>query len=444
MTHPRVLRPVPDPLGCYLRPGRNDHKVLLQMLVDGANVGTGLVADPVLRVRQADLMSEARRLGVETVLDPRTVDLSTPGGVSRSGVTDLPWAGPALHTPQLLAGPAGRMLSHQIAATVERDGYSAVLAPTHAIDDLSDPWVRVDQNLTHTLRAELNALGLHDVLIYYPLVTRSAALLSSEARELLAAALSGLPIDAVWLRLHPFGTPTAGPLALRRYLETCRALHGLGLPLVAEHSGTVGVALLAFGAVGGIESGITLGEHVDLTTMLRAPKPDAKPFTPAPRVYLHAIGAFVDVDAAAGLFEARGMSPSRMPQHPMLPTRVARHATGTATPLHWPPCSRGRAPVGHARQPARRPVPGELSAASQRPGRAHRRGCAQPYSGAPTAGLMARHSRGRALPALQLYRQRASSWETSAAKRMTAPVLRNADMNRNHADRNAHHERKCH
>lgn len=307
MTHPRVLRPVPDPLGCYLRPGRNDHKVLLQMLVDGANVGTGLVADPVLRVRQADLMSEARRLGVETVLDPRTVDLSTPGGVSRSGVTDLPWAGPALHTPQLLAGPAGRMLSHQIAATVERDGYSAVLAPTHAIDDLSDPWVRVDQNLTHTLRAELNALGLHDVLIYYPLVTRSAALLSSEARELLAAALSGLPIDAVWLRLHPFGTPTAGPLALRRYLETCRALHGLGLPLVAEHSGTVGVALLAFGAVGGIESGITLGEHVDLTTMLRAPKPDAKPFTPAPRVYLHAIGAFVDVDAAAGLFEARGM-----------------------------------------------------------------------------------------------------------------------------------------
>lgn len=307
MTHPRVLRPVPDPLGCYLRPGRNDHKVLLQMLVDGANVGTGLVADPVLRARQADLMSEARRLGVETVLDPRTVDLSTPGGVSRSGVTDLPWAGPALHTPQLLAGPAGRMLSHQIAATVERDGYSAVLAPTHAIDDLSDPWVRVDQNLTHTLRAELNALGLHDVLIYYPLVTRSAALLSSEARELLAAALAGLPIDAVWLRLHPFGTPTAGPLALRRYLETCRALHGLGLPLVAEHSGTVGVALLAFGAVGGIESGITLGEHVDLTTVLRAPKPDAKPFTPAPRVYLHAIGAFVDVDAAAGLFEARGM-----------------------------------------------------------------------------------------------------------------------------------------
>jgi len=307
MTQPRALRPVPDPLGCYLRPGRNDHKVLLQMLVDGLNVGTGLVADPVLQARQGDLMSEARRLGVETVLDPRTVDLSTPGGVSRSGVIDLPWAGQVPHTPQLLAGTAGRMLSHQIAASVASGGYSAVLAPTHAIDGPSDPWVQVDRNLTHLLRAELNALGQREVLIYYPLVTRSAALTSTEARERTVEMLAGLPIDAVWLRLHPFGTATAGPLALRRYLETCRALHSLGLPLVAEHSGTVGVALLAFGAVGGIESGITLGEQVDLTTMLRPPKPDAKPFTPAPRVYLHSIGAFVDVDAAVSLFDARGM-----------------------------------------------------------------------------------------------------------------------------------------
>jgi hypothetical protein len=165
MTQPRTLRPVPDPLGCYLRPGRNDHKVLLQMLVDGLSVGTGLVADPALQARQSDLMSEARRLGVETVLDPRTVDLSTPGGVSRSGVIHLPWAGQVPHTPQLLAGTAGRMLSHHIAASVASGGYSAVLAPTHAIDGPSDPWVRVDRDLTHLLRAELNALGQREVLI---------------------------------------------------------------------------------------------------------------------------------------------------------------------------------------------------------------------------------------------------------------------------------------
>lgn len=307
MTQPRVLRPVPDPLGCYLRPGRNDHKVLLQMLVDGISVGTGLVADPVLRPRHADLMSEARRVGVETVLDPRTVDLSTPGGVTRSGVTDLPWAGEWPHTPELLTGLGGRALTRQIAATVERHAYSAVLAPTHAIDGPSDPWVSVDRHLTQMLRGELDLLGLREIPIYYPLVTRSAAMVSSENRERMQAMVAGLPIDAIWLRLHPFGTATAGPLALRRYLETCRALHGLGLPLVAERSGTIGVALLAFGAVGGIESGVTVGEHVDLAPLLRAPKPDAKAFTPAPRVYLHSIGAFMDVVGAWDLFQARGM-----------------------------------------------------------------------------------------------------------------------------------------
>jgi hypothetical protein len=307
MTQPRVLRPVPDPLGSYLRPGRNDHKVLLQMLVEGKSIGTGLVADPVLRSRQADLMSEARRVGVETILDPRTVELSTPGGLSRGGVTTLPWAGQGPHTPESLAGPAGRMLVHQIGATVERDGYSAVLAPAHAIENISDPWLNVDIWLTRLLRNELDARGLRHVLIYYPVITRSASLLATRTRERLVAALRGLAVDALWLRLHPFGTAKAGPLALRRYLETCRALHQLGLPLVAEHSGTVGVALLAFGAVGGIESGITLGEQVDLSAMLRAPKADSKPFTPAPRVYLHAIGAFLDVEASAKLFEARGM-----------------------------------------------------------------------------------------------------------------------------------------
>lgn len=73
-----------------------------------------------------------------------------------------------------------------------------------------------------------------------------------------------------------------------------RALHVLGVPLVAEHSGTVGVALLAFGAVGGIESGITIAEGVNLDGYLKLPKPDVKPFAPAPRVYLHEIGAFLD------------------------------------------------------------------------------------------------------------------------------------------------------
>ncbi len=133
----RTLRPVPDPLGSYLRPSSRDHKVLLQMLVEGKPVGTGLVADPCLAERQRDLLGEAHRQGVETVLDPRTVELSTAGGFTRSGITDLPWAGAAPHMPADLAGAAGALAVRQLVSFVETGGYSAVLAPTHTSRDLA-------------------------------------------------------------------------------------------------------------------------------------------------------------------------------------------------------------------------------------------------------------------------------------------------------------------
>ncbi len=307
MAELRTLRPVPDPLGSFLRPSSRDHKVLLQMLVEGKCVGTGLIADPCLGERQRDLLGEARRQGLETVLDPRTVDLSTVGGFARSGVAELPWAGSQPHTPADLTGPPGALAVRQLVTVVEAGGQSAVLAPTHFLDGPADPWLAVDAELTRELRRQLDGRGLSHVLIYYPLVVRAALLRAAEHRDWVIAGLAGLPIDALWLRVHPFGTTTSGPLALRRYIEVCRALHVLRVPLVAEHSGTVGVALLAFGAVGGIESGVTIAEGVNLDGYLKPPNPAATPFAHAPRIYLHEIGAFLDRKKAETFFAARGM-----------------------------------------------------------------------------------------------------------------------------------------
>lgn len=307
MVELRALRPVPDALGNYLRPGGRDHKVLLQMLVEGKRVGSGLIADPCLAERQRDLLGDAQRQSLETVLDPRTVDLSTVGGFARSGVSDLPWAAGAPHTRADLTGHLGALAVRQLVAVVQNAGHSAVLAPAHYLSGPEDRWLVVDAELTRTLRRELDSCGLAHVYIYYPLVVRATVLRDPGHRDRLVAALAGLPIDALWLRVHPFGTTTSGPLALRRYLEVCRALHVLGVPLVAEHSGIVGVALLAFGAVGGIESGITMTEGVNLDGYLNAPKPDAKPFVPPPRVYLHEIGAFLDRKKADTFFAVRGM-----------------------------------------------------------------------------------------------------------------------------------------
>lgn len=306
MTTPRVLRPVPDPLGSYIRPGRNDHKFLLQMLVEDKNIGTGLIADPTLISRQRELVDEACRKGVEAVFDPRTVELSTRGGFVRSGIASLPWAGSNPHVPADLRGLAGVSFIKHLGDAVEDGRYTAVLAPTHCVLDQSDEWLSVDAELTRLLRRELNSRGLERVPIYYPLVSKTAVLLDQSCLRRLVTHLALLPIDAVWLRLHPFGTTKSGPLALRRYLEICRSLHVLELPVVAERSGTVGVALAAFGAVGGVESGVTDGEGVDLTRLWNQPNTESKGFS-IPRIYLHEIGAFMTAKTAQLFFDQRGM-----------------------------------------------------------------------------------------------------------------------------------------
>lgn len=115
-----------------------------------------------------------------------------------------------------------------------------------------------------------------------------------------------LRADGVWLRVHPFGTTSSGPLALRRYIEGCREFQTLGVPLVAEHTGTIGVALLAFGAVGGTESGVTYGERFDVGGLLRPP-PGGSAFSPGPRVYIASLGAFLTREQARAFFENRQM-----------------------------------------------------------------------------------------------------------------------------------------
>jgi hypothetical protein len=269
---------------------------------------SGLVLDPCLKDRHEDLRVEARQHELETVLDPRTVELSTPGGITRSGVAGLPWAGDALpHTRDLLDGAAGDRLVEQIVATVVEHKYSAVLAPTHYLGGgAADAWLGIDGRLTRKLRALLDSTGQRQVCIYYPLATSAKVFRHWAQRTAFIAALSALPIDAVWLRIHPFGTTNSGPLALRRYIEGCRQFHALGVPLVAEHTGTVGMALLAFGAVGGIESGITYGERYDINPLINPPS-NNDPFSPPPRVYVERLGAFLSRDQANELFSNRQM-----------------------------------------------------------------------------------------------------------------------------------------
>ena len=170
----------------------------------------------------------------------------------------LEWAFAGRKQPTELRGLAGRETAQKIAEFALANDFSAILAPTHYISKCDDPWVSADCSIVQVLRHNLDGIGKSETPIYYSLALPAAALREPLQRKSLIAALKSLPIDALWLRVHPFGTTASGPTALRGYLEACQEFHELGLPLVAEKTGTIGIALLAFGAVGGIELGAFL------------------------------------------------------------------------------------------------------------------------------------------------------------------------------------------
>lgn len=303
---PRLLRAVNPPLGSYFRVGR-DYKPIQALLAEDRVGFSGLVFDAWDHERQGELRRAAADR-VETVLDTKALELSTLRGSQDRRLTDLPWAGEQTpHTPELLAGPWGTRLVELIADEVVRRGYCAVLAPTHFLRRASDAWLAVDVGLAKRLRVALDQRELGTVTIYFPLTIHSTAFSSAAARAQILEQLGSAPIDALWLRIHPFAAANAGPTALRRYIEGARDLHRLGLPIVGEHTGTAGVALLAFGAVGGIESGLTSGERFDVNPLLKPPKPNDKPFQMPPRVYLAPLGAFVPRAQANALFAQPGM-----------------------------------------------------------------------------------------------------------------------------------------
>jgi hypothetical protein len=302
----KLLPPAKPRLGLYLRPGRNDHTVFQQLLAEDRAV-SGLVLDARHFGRQVDLRDALIGNGVHAVLDTDFMEAATPGGSVLAGVGNLPWASMVALSPGTVRGEAGRKLASLIADMVSAGSFSAVLAPTHLLEDVSDGWFAADRAVATALRAELDRRGLNDVAMFYPLAIPGTVLRDRSKRAILIEALKSIEIDALWLRIHPFGTTSAGPIALRGYVEACWDLHRIGVPLVAERSGTIGVALMAFGAAGGIESGITLGERFDARSLTAPRDPNAEPFSPAPRVYLHNIGAFVQRESAGSLFESRQM-----------------------------------------------------------------------------------------------------------------------------------------
>ena len=63
LPRPRAVRPAPDPVGLYVRAGRNDHKALLNLLSAGDLRCFGVVIDAVHVGRHRELREQASSTG---------------------------------------------------------------------------------------------------------------------------------------------------------------------------------------------------------------------------------------------------------------------------------------------------------------------------------------------------------------------------------------------
>lgn len=301
----RLVRPITDSPAIYARPAHNDHKFLCQLVSEGRAGVAGVVFDPAFVEEQKELLGAINQRGLWSILDPKTMELSTPGGLTTRR-RNLSWAMRRPHTPSDLEGKeAAADYVRQIATFVLEHNYSAVLAPSHYLArGIGDPWFKVDIRLLEGLRQALDDSGAKDVAIHYPLCIPTSVLFDPAQRIALKLAFSQTAkVDAIWLRVHPFGGHS-GHVTLENYIGAARDIQEAGIPLVGEKVGAVGPALLAFGAIGGLEMGVSSGESFDYKRLLKKGVV-GKGFGPHRGVAIDALGICLEAKMARPFFENR-------------------------------------------------------------------------------------------------------------------------------------------
>lgn len=295
------IRLVPSRLGSYFRVSRRDCTAAAQLVGGGIGLGSGVFLDATNLDRAAELLSAAERANLEVVLDPMAVELSSPGGWQRARIRELPWARGQLQTPDLFSDRMVRTICKTIADRTVEANVTGVLAPTHYLETMPSDWLGVDERLAVELRHALDDAGGRHVAVYYPLVLNLTQTGPGAAKMYLRDFLSRIAnegaIDGLTLRVHRFGVRFSSPTKIHQYIDLARALHSVGLPIIGERTGTLGVALMAFGAIGAVESGLTVSETCDLSGVLsrRTRKQEG---ASGRRVYLHELGAFLSVERA--------------------------------------------------------------------------------------------------------------------------------------------------
>jgi hypothetical protein len=253
---------------------------------------------------QGDLVRLLQVAGLELVLDTNAAELATAGRYDGQ-CRHLPWARsdrPLI--PSDFSKVATKEFAHKIARFAIERRMNAILAPTRLLQSSSDSWIGVDAACCEALRDALDAEGGRQIEVDFPLHLPLSILPDEAERAAILSVLSDLPFQNLWLRISGFGAD-ATPIGVRRYINAARDFHRLDKPLIADCvGGLAGIALAAFGAIGGIAHGITEKERFNGREWLA--KRSGRGGGGAKRILLGPIDLQLYEKDAAALLDVRG------------------------------------------------------------------------------------------------------------------------------------------
>jgi len=302
LLRPRAVRTPPEPLGLYVRAGRNDHKELLNLLSTGDFRCFGVVMDALYIDRHKELREHILEHRLDAILDPKTQASATVGGYTEK-VGELPWGLNRPHRVSEFTGIAGRERITQFGDFAIEYGFTQFMAPTHLLQDENDSWLVRDIENTERIREHLDRNGAGTIPLIYSLAVSYHTFRNSAKRRALIASLRGIPASSIWLKVDQFGSSST-PTAARKFIDAATDLHELGMPVIGDHvGGLLGLGLLAFGAVGAIAHGITLQERFD-TSQWKKERQPGKAWSMPTRVYVRELDLLLKPDEARLLFES--------------------------------------------------------------------------------------------------------------------------------------------
>lgn len=279
--------------GLCFRVRYNEHTGFARLLAERRLAADALILDARNHKRHEALRREAHAQSIALWFDSQAMELALPGAVSKTHAS-LAWARNTVHEPEDFTAEVVRTYARQLAEFAIDGGYSTVLAPTHYVAEEGSEWLDIDRALVEALHEALEKRAGASIQIVYPLALHANLLADSSIRADLVRTLRRLPIDRVSLRVHPFGY-RSGPAAMRNVIRAALELQTAGHPLLIERAGIAGLAAYAFGAVDGIESGVTFGDTFDVNDRLKPSIQGSQPssFAPPQQIFLDAFGMTV-------------------------------------------------------------------------------------------------------------------------------------------------------